>query len=108
MQDNDANDWLVKVPWLTTDCITLCSIFEYSWLVDCFAKNSVLPQDAQLRIHFCYENQQHKTLSLKVPNVKFDVTVSVDKMQLLTHTSKIQNEYLSKRANEYSMLDFQL
>ena len=49
----------------------------------------------------------HKTLSLKMPNVEFDLSVSVDKMQLLTHTSKIQSEYLSQRANEYSMLDFQ-
>ena len=39
--------------------------------------------------------KRHKTLSLKVPNVEFDVSVSVDKMQLLTHTLKIQNEYLS-------------
>ena len=38
---------------------------------------------------------RHKTLSLKIPYVEFDVSVSVDKMQLLTHTSKIQNEYLS-------------
>ena len=37
----------------------------------------------------------HKTRSLKIPYVEFDVSVSVDKMQLLTHTSKIQNEYLS-------------
>ena len=36
-----------------------------------------------------------KSLSLKIPNIKFDVSVSVDKMQLLTHTLKIQNEYLS-------------
>ena len=36
----------------------------------------------------------HKTRSLKIPNVEIDVSVSVDKMQLLTHTSKIQNEYL--------------
>ena len=36
-----------------------------------------------------------KTLSLKVPNVEFDVSVSVDKMQLLTNILKIQNVYLS-------------
>ena len=34
----------------------------------------------------------HKTLSLKVPNVEFNV--SVDKMQLLIHTLKIRNEYI--------------
>ena len=34
----------------------------------------------------------HKTLSLKISYFEFNVSVSVDKMQLLTHTSIIQNE----------------
>ena len=38
---------------------------------------------------------RHKTLAIKVPNAEFDLSVSVDEMELQKLTSKIQNEYLS-------------